>query len=132
MPAAPLPADEAQRLASLLACNILDTPADERFDSITRMAARLCDVPIVLVSLIDERRQWFKSAVGLERGGETPRRRRRPPQPRDPEHVVGLLLRHLRVLDVRQLVDRLLGRPRPLTRPPVRPARAGTRPFSVR
>ncbi|WP_157505588.1 GAF domain-containing hybrid sensor histidine kinase/response regulator [Geminicoccus roseus] len=73
MPAAPLPADEAQRLASLLACDILDTPADERFDSITRMAARLCDVPIVLVSLIDERRQWFKSAVGLESGGETPR-----------------------------------------------------------
>ncbi|WP_084507665.1 GAF domain-containing hybrid sensor histidine kinase/response regulator [Geminicoccus roseus] len=65
MPAAPIPEDEDERLASLLACNILDTPSDPRFDSMTRLAARLYGVPIALVSLIDDRRQWFKSSVGV-------------------------------------------------------------------
>ena len=46
--------------------NILDTPAEERFDRLTRMAKRMFGVPIALVSLIDENRQWFKSCVGLD------------------------------------------------------------------
>ncbi|WP_159715621.1 GAF domain-containing hybrid sensor histidine kinase/response regulator, partial [Geminicoccus flavidas] len=73
MPAAPIPADENLRLDSLRACQILDTPADPRLDAITRLAARLYDVPIALVTLVDESRQWFKSAVGLPAGSQTPR-----------------------------------------------------------
>ena len=51
---------------------ILDTDADDRFDRITRLVAELLDVPIALVSLVDEKRQWFKSAAGLD-ATETPR-----------------------------------------------------------
>ncbi len=60
------PDDEAKRLADLKALNILDTPADERFDRVTRIAHELFGVPIALVSLVDEHRQWFKSSVGLD------------------------------------------------------------------
>jgi len=63
---AALPVDENTRLAALRGLAILDTPPEERFDRITRVAAALADVPIALVSLIDEDRQWFKSCVGLE------------------------------------------------------------------
>lgn len=44
---------------------MLDTQAEERFDRLTRMAKRLFDVPIALVSLVNENRQWFKSCIGL-------------------------------------------------------------------
>ena len=57
--------DEAQRLQVLISLNILDTPAEERFDRITRLASRLFDVPIALVSLVDADRQWFKSRHGV-------------------------------------------------------------------
>ncbi len=67
-----IPQDEAQRLKVLRSLDILDTPSEERFDRLTRIANRLFDVPIALVSLVDEDRQWFKSAVGLE-ATETPR-----------------------------------------------------------
>jgi diguanylate cyclase (GGDEF)-like protein len=67
-----IPQDETQRLRTLQSLQILDTPADERFDQITRMARRLFDVPIALVSLVDEKRQWFKSRQGLD-VTETPR-----------------------------------------------------------
>jgi len=69
---APLPADEAHRLQVLIDLELLDSPPDERFDRITRLAARLFDVPTALVSLIDADRQWFKSRVGLALP-ETPR-----------------------------------------------------------
>ncbi len=62
--AAPFPANEAQRLQSLYRLAILDVPAQERFDRITRIAARVFDVPIALISLIDIDRQWFKSRAG--------------------------------------------------------------------
>ncbi len=69
----PLPPDnEAQRLAELRLLNILDTPFEERFDRITRTAAKLFQVPVALVSLVDENRQWFKSCQGLN-VRETPR-----------------------------------------------------------
>lgn len=64
--------EEAARLSALHRLNILDTPHEERFDRITRTATRLFDVPIALVSLVDENRQWFKSCVGLDMS-ETPR-----------------------------------------------------------
>ena len=65
MQAAPLPIDELERLAALRALKILDTPAETVFDHITRLAAHLLHVPIALVSLVDEKRQWFKSRHGL-------------------------------------------------------------------
>ena len=60
------PTDEHQRLSTLRAYNILDTLPEERFDRLTRLARRLFDVPIALVSLVDMNRQWFKSCQGLE------------------------------------------------------------------
>ena len=66
---APLPLDEPQRLAVLLDLNIVDTAPEERFDRITRMAARLFHVPVALVTLIDADRQWFKSRVGTDLAG---------------------------------------------------------------
>jgi PAS domain S-box-containing protein len=65
MIAPPIPADEAQRLAALRALKILDTPAEARFDRITRLAQRHFRAPIALVSLVDRERQWFKSRQGL-------------------------------------------------------------------
>jgi len=59
------PANEAGRLLALRSLEILDTPPEERFDRITRMARRIFGVPIALVSLVDESRQWFKSCDGL-------------------------------------------------------------------
>ncbi|MGH1463421.1 MAG: diguanylate cyclase [Neptuniibacter sp.] len=60
------PEEDAQRLACLKALNILDTESEERFDRLTRLARRLFDVPIALVSLVDTNRQWFKSCMGLD------------------------------------------------------------------
>ena len=67
-----IPNSETERLAALHSLNLLDTPEDERFDRITRMAKRLFGVEIALVSLIDRDRQWFKSRQGLTIS-ETPR-----------------------------------------------------------
>lgn len=67
-----IPIDEEARLATLRGLNILDTPPEERFDRITRIAQRVFDTPIALVSLIDSNRQWFKSCQGLD-ASETPR-----------------------------------------------------------
>ncbi|MFZ6042743.1 hypothetical protein ACOV11_19865 [Vibrio natriegens] len=54
-----IPDNEAERLHALRALEILDTTYEERFDRVTRMAKRMFGVPISLVSLIDENRQWF-------------------------------------------------------------------------
>ncbi|HEX3551078.1 MAG TPA: ATP-binding protein, partial [Candidatus Elarobacter sp.] len=69
---APIPPSEEQRLAALFEYDLLDTPREELFDAFTRLAARLCDAPISLITLIDRDRQWFKSSVGLDLR-ETPR-----------------------------------------------------------
>jgi len=66
MPAAPIPPDEQERLDTLASCGVLDTPPEACFDGLTNLAARLCDTPIALVSLVDETRQWFKSRNGLD------------------------------------------------------------------
>ncbi|HIV70935.1 MAG TPA: PAS domain S-box protein [Candidatus Aquabacterium excrementipullorum] len=59
------------RAALLASLDLLDSPAEEVFDRITRLLARVLDVPIALVSLLDVDRQWFKSRVGLD-VSETP------------------------------------------------------------
>ena len=69
---APIPDNEAQRLAALREYHILDTGAEQAYDDITALAAYLCDVPIAMISLVDESRQWFKSKLGLNEQ-ETPR-----------------------------------------------------------
>jgi PAS domain S-box-containing protein len=60
------PANEAPRLQALRVRAMLDTPAEERFDRLTRLAQHLFGVQIALVSLIDADRQWFKSRQGLD------------------------------------------------------------------
>lgn len=64
--------NEERRLAALYDYKILDTPKEERFDRIVRMAARVFGSPIALISLIDRDRQWFKASIGLD-AQETPR-----------------------------------------------------------
>jgi phosphoribosyl 1,2-cyclic phosphodiesterase/GAF domain-containing protein len=60
-----IPADEERRVASLHALRILDTEPDERFDRITRLASALFNMPIAVVSLVEQDRQWFKSCYGV-------------------------------------------------------------------
>jgi diguanylate cyclase (GGDEF)-like protein len=66
MKAPPIPKDEEIRVETLRSYNILDTLPEERFDRLTRLAKRLFNVPIVVVSLVDSERQWFKSIIGLD------------------------------------------------------------------
>jgi PAS domain S-box-containing protein len=72
MPKADLPPNELQRLAALHACGVLDTAPEGDFDDITALAQEICEVPIALVSLVADSRQWFKSCIGLP-VRETPR-----------------------------------------------------------
>lgn len=65
MIAAPIPADEAERLADLRELRILDTAPEERFDRIVELATQLFDVPIAYIALVDSDRQWFKAKCGL-------------------------------------------------------------------
>ena len=57
--------DDPGRLAALRRYQILDTPRDPAFDGIVELAARVCRTPIAVINLIESRRQWFKSEVGL-------------------------------------------------------------------
>ncbi|QQP93423.1 GAF domain-containing protein (plasmid) [Skermanella sp. TT6] len=63
---APLPSDEPQRLVALKRYDLLDTVPEQAFDRITRLAATVLGMPVSLISLIDETRQWFKSRHGFD------------------------------------------------------------------
>ena len=56
----------AARLRSLIDYRVLGTKPGKGFDNITRMAPEICQSPIALISLVDEKREWFKSKVDLE------------------------------------------------------------------
>lgn len=60
------PEADITRVQKLRSLNLLDTNRDERFDRLTRLAIHVFDVPIALVSLVDENRQWFKSCIGID------------------------------------------------------------------
>ena len=70
---AAIPENEAARLSRLRMLHILDSEPEVLFDTLTRLAAEVAEVPIALVTLIDEDRQWFKANVGLSGVAETPR-----------------------------------------------------------
>lgn len=60
-----LPHQEQERIKALKSYNVLDTIPEEEYDALTRLAAYICKVPMVLFSLIDDERQWAKSTVGI-------------------------------------------------------------------
>tara|TARA_B100000780_G_C20726632_1_gene288782 strand:+ start:93 stop:539 length:447 start_codon:yes stop_codon:yes gene_type:complete len=68
----PIPHNNDDRIAALLSYCVLDTPKEESYDALTNLDSKIFDVHISLVSLVDEGRQWFKSAYGLS-AQETPR-----------------------------------------------------------
>ncbi|HYP01692.1 MAG TPA: histidine kinase dimerization/phospho-acceptor domain-containing protein, partial [Pyrinomonadaceae bacterium] len=68
----PVPCNEAERIAALRECAILDTGAEESFDDIVRLAAYICRTPIALISLVDTSRLYFKAKVGFD-ASELPR-----------------------------------------------------------
>ncbi|MFN3800843.1 response regulator [Belliella pelovolcani] len=59
-------AKEIDRLKTVLSYNILDTPAEEDLDKIAELIAMVCEVPIAIISIIDDRRQWYKAKVGVD------------------------------------------------------------------
>ncbi len=61
-----MPEQEARRLAALRRYDVLDTPPESAFDDLTRLASQVCGAAIALITLLDDKRQWFKSRVGLE------------------------------------------------------------------
>ncbi len=69
---ATIPPDERARLATLHDLAILDTPREQIYDDVVRLAATICDTPIAVINFIDTDRQWGKALVGLD-NSEHPR-----------------------------------------------------------
>jgi len=66
MPAAPSCPDEARRLAAVKRLRLLGTPAEERFDAITRMARAQLDVPLACLDIVGDKMVWLKSVQGFD------------------------------------------------------------------
>ncbi|MGM8930742.1 GAF domain-containing protein [Salinicola halophyticus] len=73
MNAPEIPRQEAERLIALRGLQLLDSNADKGFDRLTELATKIFELPMSMITLIDEDRQWFKSHQGLK-VCETPRR----------------------------------------------------------
>ena len=58
--------NEPARLASLVACQVLDTPIEAVYDALTDLAKTICGTTTALISLVDQDRVWFKSSVGFD------------------------------------------------------------------
>ncbi|MFT5894428.1 MAG: diguanylate cyclase (GGDEF)-like protein/PAS domain S-box-containing protein [bacterium] len=69
----PVHNSEEKRLRTVKELEILDTEPEALFDNLVQIAASVCDVPISLITLIDENRQWFKANLGLDGISEVPR-----------------------------------------------------------
>ena len=69
---APLPHNEDERLHRTRQLGLIDTLEEQAYDDLTLLASEICDAPIALITLLDEKRQWFKSHHGLD-ATETPR-----------------------------------------------------------
>jgi signal transduction histidine kinase/ActR/RegA family two-component response regulator len=61
----PLPLDDTSRLSALARSGLMDSEAEPSFDRVSSLASRLLNAPVALLSLVDDRRQFFKSALGL-------------------------------------------------------------------
>ena len=71
MPLPPKPANEAERLAALRASRLLDSPPEQAYDDLVRLATAICGTTTGAITLVDENRQWFKARQGFD-GGQTP------------------------------------------------------------
>ena len=69
MPVAPIPENDAERLATLHRYSILDTLPEQSYEDLTALAAYICGTPTAIISLTDRDRQWFKSKVGTDMDG---------------------------------------------------------------
>jgi adenylate cyclase len=64
----PMPVNEADRLAALALYEVVDTPPEFAYDALTELAAQICNCPVALISMLEERRQWFKIEVRVSGG----------------------------------------------------------------
>jgi two-component system NtrC family sensor kinase len=62
---APIPKNDKKRLAVLWQYDVLDTVPEQVFDDLADLAASICEAPVALITLVDEKRQWFKSKTGI-------------------------------------------------------------------
>src|SRR4051794_16740436 len=69
---APIPENEAERIAELRALDVLDSAEEDIYNTIVKAAAEICETSMASLTFVDSNRQWFKSRVGLE-ASETPR-----------------------------------------------------------
>lgn len=67
------PENEAERLEKLRALMVLDSVPEPLFNEVTLLAKQICNIPIAIISLVGQDRQWFKANVGVEETSETPR-----------------------------------------------------------
>lgn len=65
------PPNQAGRLEALRLLGVIDSPREKDFDDIVELATHICDVPIGVITLVEQDRQWFKAKTGLE-ANETP------------------------------------------------------------
>ena len=63
---APPPTDQSERLAELDSFGVMDTGPEQAFDDVVSLAARICEAPVALVSLVQGDRQWFKARFGFD------------------------------------------------------------------